>query len=279
MDTRFGKYFIRPDQADLSGLARRPMVRSDDHDLVSFYFDSAWYYRPCVVRKEEYALAYDELICFVGQDMDHPEELGGEVRLFIAGQEFVTDKSCMVLIPQYVPHGPISVTRVSRPFFTYTGGASREWVPVSREQWRVPARIDFDQYVLHNNGIDNNEAELEVFRLHNEENKIIGNVSGVFYGKFRWFRVTTPEDMLFALESHSHSQPEMLNFFGNDSKRPSDLGARVTMEMMGETYSFDQSTSVFVPANQPHCPLTINRVERPFMFFTLMPDCRVYTLD
>ena len=186
----------------------------------------------------------------------------------------------MVLIPKNIPHGPIRFTRVDRPVFLYAGGASKEKVPVARSRWAAPREpFRFEDYVLHANGIDNNEAEQEVLRLHGEDNRIIGSFGGVFYGKFRWFRVTTPEEFIFAAESHSHGQPELLNFYSTDPDDPYNLGAEIQMDLLDETYSFHRTTSLFVPPNQPHCPLKIRRVDRPFMFFTLMPDCQVYTLD
>ena len=274
----FAKYFFHPAEDREDGTARQ-MICSDDHPLMGFYFNSVWYRKPCAVIESDYALAYDELLCFVGQDLENPSDLGCDLCITIAGREYETSKSCMILVPKYVPRGPITIENVHRPFFAYTGGASKERVPVDKSKWRVPDNVDFENYVLHFNGIDRDESEFEVFRLHDRNNNMIAGFGGVFYGKYRWFLPTTPKDMVFSLESHSHTQPEMLHLFGTDPDNPVDLGAQVTMHFMDESYTFDKTTSIFVPSNQPHTPLVINRVDRPFMFFTLMPDCQVYSLD
>lgn len=279
MTNHFEKYFINaPRKMRVNGTLT--MISSDENPQMGFFFESAWHREPCVVEPEEKAYAFDMLYVFVGQDFENQNELCGELSFTIAGHEYVTDKTCMILVPKNTPHGPIRVNRVDRPFFTYCGGASKERVPESRDRWvRPEGEFRFERYVLHGNGEDNNEAEQEVLRLHGSDNKIIGDFGGVFYGKFRWFRVTTPKDFVFAAESHSHSQPELLNFYSTDPDDPYYLGATISMEMMGERYEFDRTTTVFAPANQPHCPLRIMSVERPFMFFTLMPDCKVYSFD
>lgn len=279
MTNHFEKYFINaPRKMRVNGTLA--MISSDENPQMGFFFESAWHREPCVIEPEEKAYAFDLLYVFVGQDFENQNELCGELSFTIAEHEYVTDKTCMILVPKNTPHGPIRVNRVDRPFFTYCGGASKERVPESRDRWVMPeGEFRFERYVLHGNGEDNNEAEQEVLRLHGSDNKIIGDFGGVFYGKFRWFRVTTPKDFVFAAESHSHGQPELLNFYSTDPDDPYHLGATISMEMMGERYEFDRTTTVFAPANQPHCPLRIMSVERPFMFFTLMPDCKVYSFD
>ncbi|MGI6684935.1 MAG: hypothetical protein ACOX47_05535 [Bacillota bacterium] len=279
-EKHFDRYFINADRKQFNPQGKLDMISSKKHDLIGFYFHSAWYKKPCVIEEGEYALAYDELFAFVGQDMDNPRELGAELSFTINSKEYITDKSCMILVPKHVPHGPVKFNRVDRPVFGYVGGASREKVALPKVQWtNIGGELDFKDYVLHFNGVDDDEAMFEVFRLHGEDDKMVGSFGGVFYGKFRWFRTTTPHDYVFAPESHAHSLPEMLNFFSTDPDDPYDLGAEIDMKIMGEEYHFNQTTALFIPSNQPHCPLNIKKVDRPFMFFTLMPDCKVYLLD
>ena len=280
MKQHFKKFFVTADENAMLCDGELPMISSQQHEQMGFYFESAWYREPCVMEEQEVAYAYDMLYAFVGQDFDHQEELCGELSFTIAGHEYVTTKTCMILIPKNTPHGPIRINRVDSPIFFYAGGASKEKVAISQSRWVLPeGEFQFEKYVLHANGIDNNEAEQEVLRLHGEDNQILGGFGGVFYGKFRWFRVTTPDDFMFAAESHSHGQPELLNFYSTDPDDPYNLGATIQMDMLDETYIFDKTVSLFAPSNQPHCPLKILHVDRPFMFFTLMPDCRVYSLD
>jgi hypothetical protein len=67
---------------------------------------------------------------------------------------------------------------------------------------------------------------------------------------------------------HVHKDPEVLVALGTDPENPRELGG--VMELcMGpemEKHIVTESTLVFIPANFIHCPFTITRVDRPFIF-------------
>jgi hypothetical protein len=67
---------------------------------------------------------------------------------------------------------------------------------------------------------------------------------------------------------HKHPVSELLAAIGADPRNPSDLGAEFEM-CMGtemEKHIVNQSTLIFVPSNTVHCPFTITKVTRPFLF-------------
>jgi hypothetical protein len=67
---------------------------------------------------------------------------------------------------------------------------------------------------------------------------------------------------------HKHPVPEVLVAIGTDPLNPMDLGAEFEM-FMGtemEKHIVDRSTLIYVPANTVHCPFTITKVTRPFLF-------------
>ena len=67
---------------------------------------------------------------------------------------------------------------------------------------------------------------------------------------------------------HTHKYPELFIHLGTDPENPFDLGAEVEMfvgpEM--EKHIVTTSTLVYIPANFVHCPFTITKVDRPFLF-------------
>lgn len=67
---------------------------------------------------------------------------------------------------------------------------------------------------------------------------------------------------------HTHPVPEMLVALGSDPEHPEDLGAEFEMYMGTEMekHIINKSTLVYVPENTVHCPFTIKRVTRPFLF-------------
>ncbi len=67
---------------------------------------------------------------------------------------------------------------------------------------------------------------------------------------------------------HTHPVPEVLVALGSDPDNPKDLGAEFEL-FMGEEmekHVVNQSTLIYIPENTVHCPFTITRVTRPFLF-------------
>jgi hypothetical protein len=67
---------------------------------------------------------------------------------------------------------------------------------------------------------------------------------------------------------HTHPVPEVLVALGSDPDNPKDLGAEFEMYMGTEMekHIINKSTLIYVPPNTVHCPFTIIRVTRPFLF-------------
>lgn len=73
-----------------------------------------------------------------------------------------------------------------------------------------------------------------------------------------------------AKAAHAHSCYEVLLFMGSDMHNPSDLGGQITMWLNGEKKVLDKSFFVVNPSNLPHCPYTVDRIDRP-MFHLAWP--------
>jgi len=65
--------------------------------------------------------------------------------------------------------------------------------------------------------------------------------------------------------THTHDFDEVLCFIGTDPDNPHDLGGEVEFHIEDEKYTFDKTTTIFVPKGVPHCPFMHNRVDRPFL--------------
>ncbi len=67
---------------------------------------------------------------------------------------------------------------------------------------------------------------------------------------------------------HTHPVPEVLVAIGSDPGHPEDLGAEFEL-FMGEEmerHVINKSTLIYIPENTVHCPFTIKKVIRPFLF-------------
>lgn len=77
---------------------------------------------------------------------------------------------------------------------------------------------------------------------------------------------------------HHHSYPEILGFYGSDPENPYDLGGEVELFINGEPHILTKSSMVFLPPDVPHCPLYVNRVDRPIFHFSVVMN-NLYTFD
>ena len=61
-----------------------------------------------------------ELLCFYGTDPQNPNDLGGEIEIWIEEEQHLLTKSTLVFIPAGVFHLPLYVNKVDRPIFHFS---------------------------------------------------------------------------------------------------------------------------------------------------------------
>jgi hypothetical protein len=66
---------------------------------------------------------------------------------------------------------------------------------------------------------------------------------------------------------HSHDFDEIIAFYGSDTENPKDLCGEIDFWMEDEKYTLTRSCNIFIPRGVVHCPMTINRVEKPIFHF------------
>ncbi len=117
MDRYYEKYLFHPVRKPCSEKTSKiDLIRSKDNEMMSFFYESAFYLGDRVIAEREYALYCDELFCFMNASGKNGE-LGATVSINVNGQKMVFDKSFMIEIPALVPHGPIEITGLKSPVF------------------------------------------------------------------------------------------------------------------------------------------------------------------
>lgn len=101
------------------------------------------------------------------------------------------------------------------------------------------------------------------------------SIPGAFQMNTSWWYKANREGILSRPDSqvgkpHQHEYPEILGFYGSDPYHPDDLGGEVEFWIDGEAHILTRSTMVFLPPNLPHCPLLVNRVDRPIFHFSVV---------
>ena len=111
-------------------------------------------------------------------------------------------------------------------------------------------------------------------------------VPGAFQMNTSWyFKPNRPPDVeeagketgLGVFKPHKHDSDEILGFYGSNPDDPYDLGGEVELHIEGESHILTKSSLVFLPGGMEHCPLYVNKVERPIFHFSIITES-MYTL-
>ena len=128
-------------------------------------------------------------------------------------------------------------------------------------------------------------AKYETFgkRIHWIDDAV---VPGAFQMNTSWyFKPNRPDDPeeakktagMGSQKEHVHDSDEILGFYGSNPDDQYDLGGEVEVFIDGESHILTKSSLVFIPAGMEHCPLYINRVDRPIFHFSIVMDSK-YTM-
>ena len=136
MATKYGKYIITGTKAGLE----HPSFRQDaaevtagehtrliylDEDVIkgAFYVECVWYWKGSEKSiVDAHTHPFDEAITFFGSNPDDPEDLCGEVELWLEDEKHILTKSCLIFVPKGMKHCPLIIRRADRPIFHFTTG-------------------------------------------------------------------------------------------------------------------------------------------------------------
>jgi hypothetical protein len=142
-ETKFGKYIITQPltEAELKSRGRNPNKREEgspfarallwlDEKVIpgAFYMECA-IIEPGSKRGSNWVKPhihdYDEILGFVGTDVKNPQDLKGEIELWLDDEKHILTKSCLVFAPKGFKHCPLTIVKVDAPivhFSVATGG-------------------------------------------------------------------------------------------------------------------------------------------------------------
>ena len=107
-------------------------------------------------------------------------------------------------------------------------------------------------------------------RIHWVDNH---NIPGAFQMNTSWYKKPNREFSVpgkGVMAPHAHDCAEILGFYGSDPENPEELNGEIEFHIDGEKHIFTKSTMVFLPAGLPHCPLVINRADRPIFHYSVL---------
>jgi hypothetical protein len=151
--TKYGKYIISgiPDKekekvaAMMKAQGKQPdegpgkmlLYTDGQYNKGVYYFTTQWVYGPSEegIPPITHDHSYNEYLGFFGSDTEHPEELCGEVELYIGGEKHTITKSCVVFIPKGVSHCPNKFKRVDKPIFYFATAPTTAYSKENTEKY------------------------------------------------------------------------------------------------------------------------------------------------
>ena len=84
----------------------------------SFYVEAVWVVGSIPRSHPEHTHHdHDEIVGFVGSNMDDPTDLGAEIDFVVDGKQMTITKTCFIHVPAGVKHGGLCFRKIDRPVF------------------------------------------------------------------------------------------------------------------------------------------------------------------
>lgn len=94
----------------------------------------AYYLETCMMLRTgtmedlgEHSHPFDEYLLFIGTNPEDQFDLGAEVEFWLGGEKHVVTRTCAVFCPAGVPHCPLVVRKLDRPFIFITTGPTLKY--------------------------------------------------------------------------------------------------------------------------------------------------------
>jgi hypothetical protein len=141
MVTKYDKYIItkpkpdltlpafRRERGDITTDKKTPLIYLDDDILKgAFYVECVWFWKGSDKPEvDAHTHPFDEVITFFGTNPDDPEDLCGEVEIWLEDEKHVLTKSALIFVPKGMKHCPLIIRRVDRPIFHFTAGPAGKY--------------------------------------------------------------------------------------------------------------------------------------------------------
>jgi hypothetical protein len=228
---------------------------------------------------------FDQLLIWMGSDMNNLLELGAEIEVYL-GQEmerYMITTPTAIVAPRGFPHFPATINRMDKRFQYMEISLAPEWkatpFATDKKPSDSPALSGFRaKYFTHVKRLLFMRKGPYFYGANNPEDSggdftsITGEASGL--------------DLHISLESmkkapytfgpaphtpHTHKFEEILLFMGADCNNLNFLGAEgeCAMGKEKEIHTFNKPTAIICPEMLPHCPLTVTKVDKPFLFMVV----------
>jgi len=233
---------------------------------------------------------YDQVLLWLGTGMDDLSELGAEVECCLGkGEEkekHIFTCSSAVAVPGGVPFFPATINRMDRPilFMTVACAPEKELGSAVCDEdvlGQVETKGWFGKYSGNIRHIPFVRKGAWHYGPKNRDDAG-GTISEIDYKDEIGLRFNMSHESIKKAPyrfgpvpdvPHVHNYHEFLLFLGADPYDLSNLGAEieVCLGREEEKHVVTKPTAAIMPIGFPHCPVTITKVDKPFIFSVVRP--------
>ncbi len=221
----------------------------------------------------------DEIILYWGGSPEKPQDLGGEIEVYIGGQPITVYTTTSKFIPKGTPHRAPVWQKFRFPHIQMSLLLGSGSPPVEKKEERqhraskdAPEKagdFDYEQYVVRSPLREAGRGYYKSGRqcptmTYLSENQV--NAAHC-YLEFGWiWDIVEPN-----IGEMVHRQvDEIVLHIGGDPRNPEDLGADLEVGMGGELFTVSRSNAAFIPKGLRHGPLTWKKVRKPHIEMAIM---------
>ena len=251
------------------------------------YLDFVWLWKGSAqgYTEAEHTHDFDEFIGFIGtRGQTDPRNLGGEMEVWLGGEQYSITKSCLIFIPKGLKHCPIKFVRIDTPILFFSGGMATKYSRTATQfSTAKAAERNYAKYISYDINpkkappkAASPEAAKKAAEAREKSGSTIEStrlldldmVEGAPYIDFAWLwkgsekAPTHPE--------HAHDWGEVFGYVGSvGQKDPRSLGGEVEFWLGGEKHVLTKSCIVWIPPGVKHCPVRFARIDQPMLWFTI----------
>ena len=273
-----GPFILELQSKTVPGVKATHLMSADESVQEGFFtVDCTWLWSGAASAPagRPHTHSFSHVLGFIGGHPAGPQDLGGEITVWLDGHEEVLTRNCLIFVPAGVVHGPYLFSKIGRPvFFTavaMTGkySSTPAAAPKSPKEKKYSI-IDHTKERFSVGGdykeAPRRESTVKSARILHIEDDM---VKGSFYVDFVWIWEGTggapaPE--------HVHTWPELIAMAGADPAHPRDLGGEMSIVLGDEYHPTTKSTLVCIPKGLKHCPWEFHDIKKPTLVFSAGPQ-------
>ena len=224
---------------------------------------------------------FDHIIGIAGGNAGDPQDLGGEITVWLDGRPEKIVRNSLIFIPAGVVHGPYLFTKIERPVFfvsiankgTFTRTVTAQVKPERERKYSIIDYLKKKDFTVAATGANAppppaQPKTSDSCRILHVEDDI---VKGAFYVDFVWvFKGTGGAPA----SEHDHEWPELLAMVSANPDNPFTMDGEQYITLGDETYTTSKSTLICIPERTKHCPWGYRDIKKPSLIFSAGPSGR-----